>query len=111
MPQTQYGVDTKAAPIVLERVWRDGEPIDTCVFADAVSPDLIYRLEMTILRSDGKRSSAARYVSALDRVPRRPAENPVELRLNRSHRRDARDTLVMVTLDSDGVYRVSVFTA
>ncbi len=107
LPADQFGVEHVAAPIRLERtVGRDDMQAEWR-FARALAPGQIYRMEMTIIRS----GVAVRYLSALSRLPRHAAAEPGAMRLERGQRRDKRHTLVMLHRDSDGVVRLSVFTA
>jgi hypothetical protein len=112
-PEVQYGVRQVAGePIVLERKYEPGMPDQNLRFTKALQPDQIYRLEMRIVRAgDPQHPIDVRYVSALDKMPRRPVEKEIRMRLFLGDRRDARDNHVMVVKDQDGIYRVMVFTA
>lgn len=112
-PEVQYGTRQVAGePIVLERKYDPTMPDQNLRFTKALQPDQIYRLEMRIVRAgDPQHPVDVRYVSALDKLPRRPVEKDIRMRLFLGDRRDARDNHVMVVKDQDGIYRVMVFTA
>jgi hypothetical protein len=112
-PEVQYGQRSAAGePIVLEKKFEAGLPDQRLKFPKALSPDQIYRLEMRIVRAeDPKHAIQVRYVSALDKLPRRPVEKAIRMRLFLGDRHDIRDNHVMVVRDVDGVYRVMIFTA
>jgi hypothetical protein len=77
-----------------------------------VGADQIYRLELSVVRTDSKgRAAETRYLSALDKTRRLPVNQPIALRLQRSDRNDRRDNNVFLVRDSDGVYRVMMFFA
>lgn len=112
-PEVQYGLRTVAgAPVEVERIWQPGNVLLPIVFKEAVAPDQIYRLELQIERHDARgRVTETRYLSALDKSPRKPVTQPIALRLQRADRADRRDNHVMLVRDSDGVYRMMLFFA
>ena len=112
-PAIQFGErTTTGSPIVLEQSWAPGASLDTVVFDKALLPDQLYRLEMKSVRRDERgRDISARYVSALAKLPRKPVEQEIRMRLFRDFteqmqaaRRgtvDERHNLVYLTQDSD----------
>ncbi len=113
-PQTQWGERTvPGAPVVMETTWSTSQVVNNQInFAKALKADQIYRLEMRILRGgDSEKAQSVRYLSSLYKLPRRPVDEQLTMRLHMSHKRDLRENLVLVTRDADGVYRVSFFTA
>jgi hypothetical protein len=110
-PEMQYGLRTAPGePIVLERKF-DAEALAQPIhFPKALRPDEIYRLEVQIVRPGAKQPVTVSYVSALDKLPRTPVEQGIKLRLFQGAG-DARNNLVMLVKDSDGVYRVQIFFA
>ncbi len=112
-PEIQYGQRTALGqPQVMERTFAPGTLVEHIRFDKALAPDQIYRLELRIVRRDAKgRERSVRYISALSKLPRRPVDQAIPMRLHLGHKRDARANHVMVVRDQDGVYRVMVFTA
>ncbi|MDQ7008503.1 MAG: hypothetical protein Q9Q40_14880 [Acidobacteriota bacterium] len=112
-PEIQYGQRTAAGqPLVMERNFTPGTLVEHIRFDKALAPNQIYRLELRIVRRDAKgREHSVRYLSALAKLPRRPVDQAIPMRLHRGHKRDTRANHVMVVRDQDGVYRVMVFTA
>lgn len=112
-PQVQFGErTTPGQPIVLEKAWTPGTMVETLRFEKALAADEIYSLEMRIVRPDeAGRTEAVRYISALWKLPRRPVDHGIRVRMHIAHERDTRNNNVMITQDSDGVYRVSLFFA
>ncbi|GEM_PF-2570827 len=113
-PHVQFGQRTVAGqPIVLETAWKTGKSLETTLnFEKALEPDQLYHLELRIVRADERgRMQTVRYLSALDKLPRRPVGHAIPLRLHQGHRRDLRENIVMLTKDADNVYRVTFFTA
>lgn len=112
-PEIQYGErSVPGEPVTLERPFEPGMMAQTVTFRKALEPDQIYRLEMHIVRaSDPQNPERVRYISALDKLPRRPVDNAVKMRLFLGDQDDGRDNHVMVVRDTDGVYRVMIFTA
>ncbi len=108
-PASKYGPESTVAPVVLERSWSSNNPLGEWHFSKALVVGQIYEIELKISRGD--QPVAARYLCALDRLPRRPADSRLTMRLVRGHASDHRNTLVLVNRDSDGIYRISVFTA
>lgn len=107
-PEVQYEQrSVPGEPIVLERRYEPGMSGNDILFPKALSPDQIYRIEVRVKR--GERD--IRYLSALDKLPRRPIDNAIRMRLFQGDRRDARSNHVMVVRDTDGIYRVMLFTA
>lgn len=109
LPDTQYGRTNTTAPIVFEKpaTTHAGE----IVFKKALAPDQIYRLKVEIVRPGKDGRPTVRYVTALDRTARRPAETALKLRLFQAGTREARDNHVFLVQDKDGVYRVMLFAA
>lgn len=113
-PAAQYGQRTIAGkPIVLEKSWQPGMLLDEVRFDRAISTNTIYQIELEVIRqSKGKKAAdSVRYLSALYKLPRTPVDKGIRMRLFQASEKDPRDTLVWVTQDADGVYRVQLFTA
>ncbi len=112
-PEVQYGQRTvPGEPVVFEKAWEPGLVLEPIRLAGVLEPDQIYRLEFRVVRRNERgRETAVRYLSALARLPRKPVENGIRMRLFLGHPRDQRDNHILVTRDSDGVFRVMVFTA
>lgn len=112
-PQVQFGARTALGTAVsVEKVWESGMKLDPITFKNAVGADQIYRLELSVVRTDSKgRAVETRYLSALDKTRRLPVNQPIALRLQRSDRNDRRDNNVFLVRDSDGVFRVMMFFA
>ena len=112
-PETQYGIrSVPGPPIVLEKAYEPNMILEPLRFAKAIAPDQIYRLEMRVVRpGQADRQIQARYLSALDKLPRRPVESTMKMRLFLGGARDLRDNHVLLVRDSDGIYRVMLFTA
>ncbi len=112
-PEVQYGQRTvPGEPVVFEKAWEPGLVLEPIRLAGVLEPDQIYRLEFRIVRKDERgRQKDVRYLSALAKLPRKPVENGIRMRLYLGHRKDPRDNHILVTRDSDGVYRVMLFTA
>ena len=110
-PETRQGAPADAEPVVLER-HGDSAGAGEWRFRRALQPGALYSVELTLIRGgDTGEQVVARYLSALDRLPRRAARHPLGLQLRRVNPRDARHTVLMVDRDSDGVYRLMIFTA
>jgi hypothetical protein len=109
----QFGERTAPGqPVVLEKTWKPGTMVETMRFEEALVAGQIYSLEMRVVRpGEGGEPEQARYISALWRLPRRPVDNGIKLRMHIAHERDQRSNNVLITRDSDGVYRVSMFFA
>lgn len=112
-PEMQYGERSAAGqPIVMERTYEPGTMVERIRFQKALDPNQIYRLELRLVRRDDRgREDSVRYLSALAKLPRRPVDQAIPMRLHLGHPKDARSNHVMVVKDQDGVYRVMVFTA
>lgn len=112
-PETQYGIrEIPGDPVVIEKKWEPGMTLQPLKFSKGLTPEMIYRIDVRILRNDTKgRPIEGRYLCALDRLPRRPVEKGVKMRLFLGDPRDARNNLLLLNRDSDGIYRLSVFTA
>lgn len=110
-PASKYGPEDNAKPIVLENTWSKSGALGEWNFTKAMVAGQIYEIELRILRGSAADPVAVRYLSALDRLPRKPADSTLKMRLTKGHANDTRNTLVLVNKDSDGVYRISVFTA
>jgi hypothetical protein len=107
-PEVQYEQrSVPGEPIVLERVYEPGATGDELSFPKVLEPDQIYRIEVRVVRGDRE----VRYLSALDKLPRRPIDSGIKMRLFQGDRRDVRNNHVLVVRDSDGIYRVMLFTA
>jgi len=112
-PEVQYGRRTvPGEPVVFEKAWEPGLVLEPIRLKGVLEPDQIYRLEFRIVRTDEKGDRHdVRYLSALAKLPRKPVENQVRIRLYLGHPKDPRDNHILVTRDSDGVFRVMLFTA
>ncbi len=107
-PEVQYEQrSVPGEPVVLERKYEPGGTGDELLFPKVLEPDQIYRIEIRVARGE----SDVRYLSALDKLPRRPVDNGIKVRLFQGGRRDVRNNHVMVVRDQDGIYRVMLFTA
>ncbi len=113
-PQTQWGERAvPGEPVVMKTIWTRKQVVNNHInFRKALEPDQIYRLEMRVVRSGkGHETQSVRYLSSLYKLPRKPVAQPLTMRLHLSGKRDARQNLVLVTRDADGVYRLMLFTA
>lgn len=110
-PAVQYGLrTTPGQPIVLERKYDQQALLNPIRFEKALLPDQIYQLEVRIVREGGRKPIEARYLSSYDRLPRLPVEEGVRVRLEQGNQ-DRRENLMMLTRDSDGIYRLMIFAA
>jgi hypothetical protein len=112
-PQVQYGERTvPGPPVVLEKTWQPGTVVETLRFDEALTAGQIYSLEMRVVRP-GERGDPeqVRYISALWKLPLRPVDHAIRVRMHMAHERDQRDNNVMITRGDDGVYRVMMFFA
>ena len=110
-PAPQYGKTASDAPVVVSRKWEPTALAQPVKFKEALKPDVIYRLDVVIVREGGKKPLEVRYLSALDKLPRRPVERGAKLRLFVGDQKDQRANLVLLTRDKDGIYRLMMFTA
>jgi hypothetical protein len=112
-PQVQFGERTvQGQPVVLEKTWRPGTVVETMRFDEALTADQIYSLEMRVVRPDDRgEAEQVRYVSALWKLPLKPVDHGIRVRMHLAHERDTRDNNVLITRGSDGVYRVMLFFA
>lgn len=107
-PEVQFDRrSVRGEPLVLQRTYQPGMASSEVLFPKALAPDQIYRLEMRVTRGDQK----VRYVSALAKLPRRPVDNGIRVRLFQGEPGGQRENHVMVVKDQDGVYRVQMFFA
>ncbi len=109
--QADQAGTASGSPEVAEQTYKVGNDFTTWNFKKILVPSKIYRLEVEIIRPGKRGPMSVRYLSALDKLPRKPVDTPLQLRLLRGHTKDVRHTIVMVDKDSDGVFRMSVFTA